>query len=136
MQCFLRGFDLFPVAQNARRGIRHRNVHVGSVARGARSLVAEDVGMAANQLAIEVIENIRNGKAALVGRHLCIKQHLQKQITKLFGEVVEVAALNGVEDLIGLFKGVFANGVEGLLAVPWTAAGSAEPSHDGHRLLK
>ena len=111
-------------------------VDVGLVSGGPRCFVAEDVRMAADQFAIQVVENVRDGESALVGRHLGIKEHLQKQIAKLFGKMVEVTALDGVEDLVDLFQRVFANGIEGLLAIPRAAAGSAQPSHDGRGLLK
>jgi len=83
-----------------------------------------------------VIENIGNGEMALVGRHLGIKQNLQKQIAQLLGQVGKVAPLDGVEDLVGLLKRVFADGIEGLFAVPGASAGGAQPRHDGRRLLE
>ena len=92
--------------------------------------------MAANQLAVQMIEHIGDGEVAFVGRHLRIEQHLQQQVAEFFGKMRKVAALDGVEDFVGLFQRVFANGVEGLLAVPRAAAGSAKARHDGHRLLK
>ena len=66
---------------------------------------------------------------ALVGGHFRIKQHLKQQVAE-FREMREVAALDGVKDLVGLFQRVFADGVEGLFAVPGAAAGSAKPGHD------
>ena len=111
-------------------------VYVRVVAGGARSLFAKDVRMAANQLAVQALQHVRDREMAFVGRHLRIKEHLQKQIAKLFGKMVEVAALDGVEDLVDLFQRVFANGIEGLLAIPRAAAGSAQPGHDGRGLLK
>jgi hypothetical protein len=83
-----------------------------------------------------VVEHIGNGEVAVVGRHLGIKQHLQQQVAQFLGQVRPVAPLDGVEDLVGLFQRVFANGIEGLLAVPRAAAGSAQPRHDRDRLLK
>jgi hypothetical protein len=71
-----------------------------------------------------MIEYIGNGEVALVGRHLRIEQHLEQQIAQLFCQVRKVAPLNGVEDLVGFFEGVLANGVEGLLAVPRATTGS------------
>ena len=92
--------------------------------------------MSANQFAIQVVEHICNREVAVVGRHLGIEQNLQQQIAQLFGQVRPVAPLNGVEDLVGLLQRVLANGIEGLLAVPWAAAGCPQPRHDSHRLLK
>ena len=48
----------------------------------------------------------------------------------------KVAPLDGVENLVRLFQGVFANRVEGLFAVPRASAGGAQPRHDSHRLLE
>ncbi len=93
-------------------------------------------GWRRTSLRFRCVEHIGDGEVALVGGHLGIEEHLQQQIAELLGQVREVAALDGVEDLVGLFQRVFADGVEGLLAVPGAAAGSAQPGHDGHRLLK
>src|ERR1035437_2821944 len=41
-----------------------------------------------------------------------------------------------VQDLVGLLQRVFANGIEGLFAVPGAAIGSPQPRHDFDRLLK
>ncbi len=92
--------------------------------------------MPPHQLAVQLVEHIGDGEMALVGRHLGIKQHLQQQVAQLLGQMRKVAPLDGVEDLVGLFQRVFANGIEGLLAVPRAAARRAQPRHDGHRLLK
>ena len=73
---------------------------------------------------------------AVIGSHLGIKQDLQQQIAEFFRQVRPVAALNGVEDFVGFFEGVFADGIEGLLTVPGAAAGSAQAGHNGYRLLK
>ena len=130
------GFDLFPVAQHGLRESSDRRVHIGVVAGRARSLVAKNMRMPADQFAVQMVEHIGDGEVALVGGHLRIEQHLQQQIAEFFGKMREVAALNGVEDFVGFFKRVFADGVEGLLAVPGAAAGSAQPRHNGRRLLK
>jgi hypothetical protein len=92
--------------------------------------------MPPHQLVVQMVQHIGNGEMALVGRHLRIKQHLQQQVAQLLGQVRKVAPLNGVEDLVGLFQRVFADGIEGLFAVPRAAAGSPQPRHDLDRLLK
>ena len=83
-----------------------------------------------------MLQHIGNREVAVVGRHLGIKQHLQQQVAQLLGQVRPVAPLNRVEDLIGLFQRVLANRVEGLLAVPRTAAGSPQPRHNLDGLRK
>jgi hypothetical protein len=94
------------------------------------------MGMAADELAVEVVEDVGDGEVALVGGHLGVEEDLQNQVAEFLGQVGKVAALDGVEDFVGLFKGVFADGVEGLFAVPWAAARSAKTRHDGDGLLK
>ena len=46
-----------------------------------------------------------------------------------------VAHLDGVDQLIDLLNRVEADGAMILLAVPGTAVGSAEPSHDGEKIV-
>jgi hypothetical protein len=55
---------------------------------------------------------------------LGIEEDLQEEVAEFVLEVGPGAALDGVEDLVGLFEGVSLDGVEGLLAVPGAAAGS------------
>ena len=63
-------------------------------------------------------------------RRAGVEDDLQQEVAELFCEVGVVAALDGVEDLVGLFQSVFSNRVEGLFAVPGAAAGAAQPSYD------
>ena len=121
MAMLLGGLDLVPVAQHRRRRTLDRRIHIGAVARRARSLFAKDVRMAADQLVVQVVEHIGNGEVAVVGRHLGIEEDLQQQVAQLFGQVRPVAPLDGVEDLVGLLQRVLADRVEGLLAVPRAA---------------
>ena len=130
------GFDLLPVAQHGIGRAFDIGVNFGAVAGRARSLVAKNMRMTAHQLAIQRVEHIGDGEVALVGGHLRIEKHLKQQVAEFFGQMREVAALDGVEDLVGLFQRVFADGIEGLFAVPGAAAGSAKAGHDGHGLLK
>ncbi len=60
----------------------------------------------------------------------------QKEVAEFFRKMRKVTALDGIEYFVGLFQGVFANGVEGLLAIPWAPVRSAQARHNGHRLLK
>ena len=104
--------------------------------RGCRSLVAKDMRMTPHQFAIERVKNVGDREVPFVGGHLRVEKNLKQKIAKFFGQVRKVAALDGVEDLVGLFQRVFADGVEGLFAVPGAAAGSAKARHNGYRLLK
>ena len=126
----LRCLDLFPVPQHLGRRPLHRRIHNRLIPRRPRSLFAKHMRMPPNQLAIQVIEHIGDGEVPLVRRHLRIEQHLQQQVAQFFGEMRKVAPLDGVEDFVGLFQRVFANGVERLLAVPGASARCAQPRHD------
>ena len=136
MQRLFGCFDLFPIPQHSSRGTLHRGVHIGPVPGRPRGLVAKDVRMPPHQLVVQMLQHLRNGEMPLVGRHFCIKQHLEQQVAQLLGQVRPVAALDGVEDLIDLFQRVFADGIEGLFAVPRAAAGRAQPRHNFNRPLK
>lgn len=89
--------------------------------------------MPANQLAIQMIDHIGDGEVSLVCGHLRIEEHLQQQVAEFFGEMRKIAALDGVEHLVGFFERVLANGVEALLAIPRAAAGRAQARHNGSR---
>ncbi len=68
---------------------------------------------------------------------ICAKNTaLEHQVAEFFREMRPVARIDGVEDLVGLFERVRLDGVEGLLAIPRTTAGSAQASHDLDQPLK
>src|ERR1700723_3539020 len=92
--------------------------------------------MPPHQLAIQMPEHIDDRKIAGLITHLRIKQHLQQQIPQFFGQVHPVLPLDGVQHLVGLFQGVFADRSKALLAIPWAAPRSAESRHDRNALLK
>ena len=102
------------------------------VAGGHRSLLSENVRMAADQLAIEACDHIRDGEVARLARHLGIEEHLQQEIAQFLAKVGPIPPLDGVEDLIALLEGIFPYGVEALLAIPGAAIGTAQPGHDAH----
>ena len=80
--------------------------------------------MAADELTVQMVEHVGDGEMALVRGHLGVEEHLQEQVAELFRQMGEIPALDGVEDLVGLFECVFANGIEGLFAVPRATAGA------------
>jgi len=43
--------------------------------------------MPPDQLVVQVVQNVGNGKVAVIGRHLGIKQHLQQQVAQFLGQV-------------------------------------------------
>ena len=102
------------------------------VAGGHRGLVSKNVRVAADQLAVEARDHIRDGEVPGLARHLRIKEHLQQQIAQLLAKILPMPALDGVEDLVAFLKGIFPDGVEALLAIPGAAIGAAQPGHDAH----
>src|SRR6202453_1575655 len=88
--------------------------------------------VAADQLAVEAGDHVRDGEVAGLARHLGIKEDLQQKVAQLLGEILPMPALNGVKDLVGLLKGIFSDSVEALLAIPRTAIGAAQAGHDAH----
>ena len=90
--------------------------------------------MPANEFGVQVGGNVLNGEVAGLRGHLRVEEHLQQQIAELILQIGPGAALDRVEDLVGLLQRVPLDGVEGLLAVPGTAVRAAQPRHDGDRL--
>ena len=73
---------------------------------------------------------------AFLGRHLREENRLQQKVAEFFSEPGPVARVDRVQHLVGLFEQVRLDGVEGLLAVPRTAARRAQPGHDLDQTLK
>ena len=92
--------------------------------------------MPPDELAVQMVQYIGDGEVAFVGRHLRVEQHLQQQIAEFLFKMRKIAALDGVEDFVCFFERVFADGIEGLFAIPWAAAGRTKPRHDGRGLLE
>ncbi len=59
-----------------------------------------------------------------------VHEHLQEQIAQLLAECRRVGALDRLEHLVGLLEQVWTQAAVSLLAVPWTAAGCAQPLDD------
>jgi hypothetical protein len=93
--------------------------------------LAEDVGMAADHFVVDFADDVVDGEATLFGGDLGVKEDLEEEVAEFFGEFGVVAGVEGVEDFVGFFDEVGAEGGVGLLAVPRAAAGSAEAGHDG-----
>ena len=123
-----------PVAQDLRGvdplGFKRRGY---GVAGGDRGLVAENMGVTPHQLGVDAGDYLGDGEGAGFARHLRVEKHLQQQVAQFFTQIGPVAALDGVEDLVGFFQRVFADGVEGLLPVPRASSGPAELRHDADR---
>ena len=99
---------------------------------GCRGIaVGEDVRMAPDQLLDEQprdgvdVEGFRSGLLGDPG----VEDDLEQHVTELLGEVPAVATLDGVQHLVGLLDQVRGQALVGLLGVPRTAAGRAQPVH-------
>ena len=102
------------------------------VAGGDRRFFSKDVGVAADQLAIEAGNHIRDGEVTRLVGHLRIKEDLEQEVAQLLAKVGPMAPLDRVEDLVGFLERIFPYGVEALLAIPGASTGTAQPGHDAH----
>jgi hypothetical protein len=93
--------------------------------------VAEDVGVAADHFVVDFADDVVDGEAALFGGDLGVKENLEEEVAEFFGEFGVIAGVEGIEDFVGFFDQIGAEGGVGLLTVPGAAAGSAEAGHDG-----
>jgi hypothetical protein len=92
--------------------------------------------VAANQFFVEFGDNIGDGEAALLASDLSVKEDLEKEVTEFLGELGIVCAIEGIEDFVGFFDEISAEGGVGLLAVPGAAVGRAEARHDSDEFFK
>src|SRR5579871_2985471 len=89
------------------------------------------MGMAGDHLVADGPGHVFYIEGAGLFGHARMKDDLKQEIAKLFAKRREVALLDGVGHLVGLFDGVGRDGREGLLDVPWaTPGGVAQPGHD------
>jgi hypothetical protein len=91
---------------------------------------AEDVGVAADHFVVDFADDVVDGEAALFGGDLGVEEDLEEEVAEFFGEFGVVAGVEGVQDFVGFFDQVGAEGGVGLFAVPGAAAGGAEAGHD------
>ena len=78
--------------------------------------------MAADQLGRDGLDHVAEVEGAGLLGHAGVEHDLQQQVAELVPEVVEVAALDGVGDLVGLLDRVGRDRPERLLEVPRTSA--------------
>src|SRR5579885_3542319 len=128
--------DFFPVAQDLLRVNVVSLKTFGDVSGCGGGFFSKDMGMATDKFAVQFGDDISDAEVPFLGGHFCVKEHLQEQVAKFFPEMGPVAALDRVEDLIGLLQRVFADRIKCLLAVPWATSGRTQPGHDGDGLLK
>ena len=74
--------------------------------------------MTPDELGVQAGRHFRQRKVSRLSGHLRVEEHLQQQVAQLVPQLGPVAALDGVEDLVGLLQRMLLDGVEGLFAVP------------------
>ena len=84
--------------------------------------VAEHMRMAADQLGGDRLDDAAEVEQAGLLGHAGMKDDLQQEVAELLAQILGVAALDGVGDLVGFFDRVGRDRGEGLLEVPGTAA--------------
>ncbi len=113
----LRPFDAFPQALD--RFCRET------------SFLAEHVRMTPHELFGETLDDVGKVEGPLLLRHAGMEDDLEQEIAQFIAQVVEIAARNGVGDLVSLLDGVRRDRFKGLLQVPGaTSAGRAQRRHD------
>src|SRR5712692_219094 len=118
---FLGVLDLFPLRPD---GIDRAGIHV-----------AEDMRVAPDELGDELPADLFKIKRAALARELAMKYHLQKQVAQLLDQLVVVARLDRVHQLIHFFDGVEAQAHVVLLAVPGAAARGTKPGHYAEQVV-
>ena len=87
--------------------------------------------MAAQELLGDRLDHVAEIERALLLRHAGMEHDLEQEVAEFFAQIVEVAARDGVGDLVGFFERVGRDGREILLQVPRAAgAGRAQRRHD------
>ena len=87
--------------------------------------------MPPDHLARDRLDHVAERERVLLLGHAGVIHHLQQEIAEFIPEIVEIAARDGVGDLIGFLDGVGRDGREILFEIPRTAAaGRAQRRHD------
>ncbi len=107
--------------------------HLGSVF-GAR--ISENVRVTPDHFFVHFTDHVADGEAAFFCRDLRVKHDLEQKIAHLFGEFVVVAALERVQNFIGLFNQIGPERRVGLLAIPRAAVRSAKTRLQSHQFLE
>src|SRR5438093_4060243 len=115
----LLGLDAAPVAHH--------------LARVAHLDVAEDVGVAADELVGDRARHLGDREAARLGRELGLEDDLEEEIAELVAQVGSVPGIDRLEHLVDLLEKIGAEAHGRLLAVPRAAARAAEPRHQVHQ---
>ena len=87
--------------------------------------------MPPDHLARDRLDHVAEGEGVLLLGHAGVIDHLQQEIAEFVLEIVEIAARDGIGDLIGFLDGVGRDGRKILFEIPRTAGdGRAQRRHD------
>ena len=86
--------------------------------------------MSADQLRGNRLHRIDDVEAAGFGAELRVKDALEEDITELAGQIVELTAVDRLEQLVGFFEQKRAQRLVCLLAIPGAAMPRAQGRHD------
>jgi hypothetical protein len=112
------GLDAIPVT-----------LHMGS--RYSPVLVGEHMRMPSDHFSRHRLDDVAERKGAVLLRHPRVEHDLQQQIAEFVAEIVEIAAGDGVDDLIGLLDGILRDRRKILFEVPGAAGHRrAQRRHD------
>ena len=93
--------------------------------------------MTADQLAGDAVDHPGKLKTPFFARQLAVIHHLKQQIAQLALQVFKVTLLDGIGDLVGLFKGVGHDRLVGLLDVPRTTVlRVTQPGHEMEQVVE
>lgn len=93
------------------------------------ALGGEDVWMAANELAGDRPKGVVDREVPLLGGNLREEDRLEEHVAQLLAQCTRVAAVQRVEQLVGLLEHEGAERLERLLAVPRAAVRPAQRAH-------
>src|SRR3954463_5597383 len=89
------------------------------------------MGMAPDELLAQRLHHVGKVEHTLLLGHPRMKNDLQEKVAKLLAQIYEIAARNGVGDLVGFLNRIGRDGREILVEVPRTARPrSTEGRHD------
>ena len=98
--------------------------------------LSENMRMPVGHFAVDGRNHIIECEQTLFLCQLGMEHHLEQQIAEFGPEILRLTALDGISDLIGFFDGIWCQGFEILLKIPWTAAfGITQGPHDCQQLL-
>ena len=111
----LLGLDLFPALLDGRL------VETRQLRRTIQVTIREHVGMATDQLAGDGIDHRGELEAPFLTGQLAVVDDLKQQVAQLTGQMIEVAALDSIRDLVSLFQRMRHDARVVLLQIPGAA---------------